>query len=231
MKNRKRILQWRRFRLTWTKERWEWEAFMDKIYEHRYERHLWHGLEEVTPEWETFLRRWMQIDGDFFVGRNGDAAIVGACWVTDIVAGESGKFHLVTFPSAERILETASEVTLERILRFGLEKKAGPCYRYLIGETPYLAVARAAKMHGLGDYETKERFFGDEPGYIINILPKENSDGWRRRPEAAVSAEAPAASRAASDQGVEGRRAGADGRAGAPEEDEGTRIDPAGPEG
>ena len=167
---RKRIFQKEGFKLTYTTREWEWYSFMRIVEREHMEDLIWYGLPCLDDDWEKFLRNWMQVEGDFFVGWH-DAGIAGACWVTDIEGGV-GKFHLVTFPWGEHLMRNIAALAVKRILAFGLDKRHGPCYRYLIGETPFLPLARMARIYGLGDYEKVEGLFGEAPGYQIRINPK-----------------------------------------------------------
>lgn len=205
--------------MRWTKERWEWESLMRKVYRENLEDKIWTGVGgKFNEEWEEFLYGWMMKHGEFFIVRNRDGGVIGGCWVTDIEDGDHGNFHFVSFENAKPgMIRRNLPKIMEKILAFGLDKKHKPHYRYLIGTTAYESVARLMKSYGFGGYERVEGAFGNLPGFRQTIS-EENSHGWRRRRAKAPStAETAAAASTSADQGIEGCGVGATGRTGTAE--------------
>lgn len=191
------------FSLSWTKDSGDWEGFMRWVYWHRMERRIWYGAESFDGEWERFLREWMQVRGDFFLGMY-DGGHVGAVWVTDhVLETRTAKVHLCTFPAFAWLTGKVAGECFRAVLGFGLDKRAFMPYEYLEGDTPIEGVARSARRRGIGNYSVVPGYFDGKDSYRITIS-RENFNGRWRRTETTGSPEAAARPGTPAGKGFEG---------------------------
>jgi hypothetical protein len=87
------------------------------------------------------------------------------------------------FSLGEQLFRNYAAEAIQRILKHGLDKRHNKCYRYLIGETPFLPVARMARIYGLGNFVEVPGYFEGNPGYIINIKTRRTSMGGGGAPK------------------------------------------------